>query len=96
MEFICPQCNLCHTTTINNSMVVCTKCILNYGLTDFNGESMTTGFRRNNQFYSEVNGNLSDNRECCVNDKRGYIMNTADKVIFVVLTKKIIDLKIRK
>ena len=88
----CNNCNNCNNCDNNQ---ICNGCILSYGLTDSNGESMTTGFYPNGEYYSEVNGNYSQSRTCYIGNKKCYILSE-NKTIFIIPFPLLNDLKIRK
>ena len=79
---VCKSNSTSNSTSIND-VTVCNKCILRYGLTDSNGESMEIGFYKNGEYYSIINGNYSENRVCYVNDNKCYILNENENIFII-------------
>lgn len=94
-NYRCPLCNEEHETLSNYSTVVCNTCINMYGVTTEYEESMTIGFDKNKNFYTEIAGVIYRTKECYV---RGYpcYIRVENGVISIIATTKITKKRIIK
>jgi len=74
------SCSICNKNSLN--YIACDKCFNSYGTLNKYGESMTF-FVRNGNIYSEVNGNVSMDTYCTINDVPCYASVKEKKLVFL-------------
>ena len=81
------NCGICNNNSVNYNCKVCDRCVNHYGTLDLNGESMVF-FIKDNIIFSDVNGVISNNRECTINDIPCYSSFKESKLVFIKILKK--------
>ena len=86
MSSVCPVCKGEYYRTYNSSVIICNKCVKEYGIKNEDNELCNVGIV-DGIYYCESNGNYSNEREFTINGVDCYTIDCGVDVIFVATIK---------
>ena len=83
---ICPVCKCEYSRNYSSSVIICNKCIKEYGIKNEHGQLCNVGII-DGIYYSESNGNYSNEREFTINGVDCHTIDCGVDVILVATIK---------